>query len=772
MILRLGSDKKPGHGSHRRLETATPEIRQRVPVASSDVITQYFPEAAAHLRTAGLAKERLSDLWSGLLSDGLFDTGITTFPDGTGVIVAYADWPASAREQLTAAFKECVDELWACLDALVTESVAMFSIRNRLNDPDAPRFFPIGDSAESFAALLEQSCLDGVLASQFALIRDCQPYQHEPSDARLEKLRTGLRYLVDWSNGLDAGALLAAWATAVDPEIRTEPAATSVRVQPQPPGELADERVVAQYTVEGWSPDITVSGRAGNYIDFAFPDGFVPAGPDDTLDERLRHAMLVVGMFGVAFAKFVEQTPGTRRLPRTDDGDPAGAWIDARRSARRWTQSELDEVAASELGLGVIRDENILTLIVSTPDGTFQRVVPDASPLPQRVARGTAAENAIQDAAATWGLPDFVLRPQQERKGSGLREVGDGLLVVGERGVVVQAKCRDTEPKGPARESAWLDKKIAEAARQADGTVRQLCSQPSRMINGRGRTVAVDGNTISWAAVVVIEHPEPPTDHRIPKIESRIPAVVLLRRDWEFLFNQLRSARAVVDYLHRVGGSTEVLGTEPHRYYELAAADRDAASEPIESVWPADAGERRSVPLLPAAPAGSDDDEAHAMVRIMCEDIATSLLTEQSEQDLLYVLAAIDRLPVGYRTDLGRLLLDSLRTVRDTPPDEIAWRFRTFRTTVPGEIQLGFGVCSQFSEVTREAFRSWFLLRHHERGAIEPLTNLTSVGVMLTPNRTGHRDWDTTMMAITGDPELDPEELAGSQRLWNRPTGT
>jgi hypothetical protein len=133
--------------------------------------------------------------------------------------------------------------------------------------------------------------------------------------------------------------------------------------------------------------------------------------------------------------------------------------------------------------------------------------------------------------------------------------------------------------------------------------------------------------------------------------------------------HQLRSTRAVVDYLHRVDGSTEILGAEPHRYYELAAADREAASTPLDPAWAVHAGDHGSVPLLPAAPAGSDDNEANAMVWIMCEDIATSPLTGQSEQDRLRVLAAIDRLPVGYRTDLGRLLLDGLRVVRDTEPD-------------------------------------------------------------------------------------------------------
>jgi hypothetical protein len=288
------------------------------------------------------------------------------------------------------------------------------------------------------------------------------------------------------------------------------------------------------------------------------------------------------------------------------------------------------------------------------------------------------------------------------------------------------------------------------------------------MINGRGRAVSVDGNEITWVTAIVIDHPDPPEDYLVPNMDSKIPVVVLLRRDWEFLFNQLRSSRAVVDYLHRVGGPTETLGTEPQRYYELAAADHAVVDAPLDPAWAAWSGHRASVPLLPAAPAGSDDDEAHAMVRIMCEDIASSPLNGKTEEDLLRVLAAIDRLPVGYRTDLGRLLLSALQALRVKKPDQTEWRFRTFRPTAPGEVQLGFGVCTELSEITRAAFRSWFLLRHNERSEVEPLAGRMSVGVLLTPDRTGLREWDTTMMAITGDPELSPEELAASRRLWNR----
>lgn len=732
---------------------------------------QYFPRAAGHLKAAHHAKAKLSSAWHDLLEQGLLDTGITSYPDGDGTITAFAYWQPSTRAELTSIFRECVDELWACLDSLVTESVMMFSILHRVRDPDAPRYFPIANSPENFAGLLEQSCLDGVLAVQYSMIRDCQPFQTEQSDVVLDKIRTGLRRLLDWSNRLDSGALIGAWATPADPEIVVEPSATSVRVQPQPPDELADELVVARFKIKGRANGARVTGRAGTHIDLAFPDGFVPAGPNDTFDARLTDAAEVVGMFAAAFARFVDKTQGAKRLQTADDTDPAAVWINARISPRHWTPDELTEVADSDLTFAAVRGADALTLIISTPEGTFERVVPDASPLPARVSRGIAAENAIQDAAATWGLPDFVLRPQQERKGSGVREVGDGLLVVGDRGVVVQAKSRDTESQTPDRESSWLTKKIAGAAKQADGTIRQLSSKPSQMINGRGRSVTVDGITINWITVIIIDHPNPPADFAIPKIDSRTPAVVVLRRDWEFLFNQLRSTYAVVNYLHRVGGSAEVLGGEPQRYYELAAADRKATTSPPAPSAAVLAGDPKSVPLLPAAPAGSDDNEAHAMVRIMCEDIADSPLNGRPEEDRLRVLAAIDRLPVGYRTDLGRLLLDTLRDVRSTEPGNSVFRFRTYRPAGLGDVQLGFGVCSHLAEHTTRAFESWFLLRHHERSAVEPLEDLMSVGVLLTPNRSGQREWDTSMLAVVGDPQLSPEELASSQGLWNTAVG-
>lgn len=273
----------------------------------------------------------------------------------------------------------------------------------------------------------------------------------------------------------------------------------------------------------------------------------------------------------------------------------------------------------------------------------------------------------------------------------------------------------------------------------------------------------IDGPAIAWTGVVVIDHPNTPADHAVPAIESTIPVAVLLRRDWEFLFEQLRSTHAVVSYLARVGEPTEALGSEAERYYELAAADRAATPGEIHPAL-LGAGEPRSVPLLPTAPAGSDDDEAHGMVRMMLEDIANTVTEEDQYDALQKVLASLDSLPVGYRTELGRVLLDALVVARAAEPGPPLWQSRTFLAGADQD-QLSFGVCSVFNETTNEYFLAWLQLRHHERCERLGTTDLTSIGVLLTPRNDGDREWDITMSGYHGDLELTDEELRQYREL-------
>ncbi|MGH3972441.1 MAG: hypothetical protein ACRDS9_03830, partial [Pseudonocardiaceae bacterium] len=640
-----------------------------------------------------------------------------------------------------------------------------FSVRQRLRNPERPRYFPMADSEEGLKALLDEFCLDGVLTRQSEMVIDCQPFWGVHDDDRIQRFRTGLRVLLEWTSYLDGGSMVGAWITPIKPQLHVTPPVVIQSLEPSSPGELVDNRDVARYTLSGYEVGIDVFGQAGSYIDLGFADGYQPATDEDTFDQRLNLVIDVVTRFVVSFEWLADQVPGSRRLIASPGH--VHTWTDASASPRLWTDEELEGVTSSDFGFGIVSDDDQHTLLVSTEHGVFERSIPAATPLNRYAPRGPAAERATQDAAATWGLPDFVMSPMVERKGPGVREISDGLIITGDRGLVVQVKSRDAAPGSAEREASWLTKKIAEGGRQVDGTARRLSSKTTTMVNGRGRTVDLDGAIIAWTGVVIIDHPSPPCEYQLPELGTRIPTVVLLRRDWEFLFHQLRSSRAVIDYLARVSGSTGRLGAEPERYYELAAADANAEPSPLDPAIGA-LGTQVSVPLLPAEPAGSDDDEAHGMVRIMCEDIANVRLDSDNEANRLRVLSAIDELPVGHRSELGRLLLDGLEKARHVDQGTTSWQFRTFRS---GKLdaQLGFGVCSVLNEVTHAAFRSWLLLRHHERGVSGgDLDTLTSIGVLLTPRSDGYREWDTTTMAVTGDPELTEEELHNSRALWNR----
>jgi len=380
--------------------------------------------------------------------------------------------------------------------------------------------------------------------------------------------------------------------------------------------------------------------------------------------------------------------------------------------------------------------DDTVTLIIETPTGAYVRTVPAASPLRDDLDHGAGAEEATQDAAAVWGLPDFVYRGGIVRAGPGSREIGDRLLIVGNLGVVIQVKSRGAVTSDAAREQRWLTKHIATGLRQAHGTIRRLRLEPRPLTNGRGRTVLVDAAQIKWVAVVVVNHPEVPENVFCEVSGEPNPSVVLVRRDWEFLFAQLKSSHAVAQYLARVAGDSSELGTEPVRYYELAQADEQAEPGFIDPRFLARGERRFSTPLLPMAPADFDE-RPQLLVRLIFEDIATAVDQSTAEEDRVRFLAELDRLPVSARSEVGGFLLEAMQALEGVQPGETTWRVRKVTVPFGGErtVQLGFGLCSsEYSEMYRRMFASWVELRHHEaQEAMDEPALLTTIGVVLTP---------------------------------------
>lgn len=431
-----------------------------------------------------------------------------------------------------------------------------------------------------------------------------------------------------------------------------------------------------------------------------------------------------------------------------------------------WTRNRLDSGTAAAWSGQTPRsesDEGTMTLIVETPAGVLIRRVPRAMPPPSDAEPGQAAEEAVHDAAAIWGLPDFVYRGRVVGVGSGAREIGDNLLVLGKIGVVVQVKKRAAPSDDAERERGWIEKNTRTALDQARGSIRRLNFGPVELTNARGRTIEVDGSKVRWLSVVVIDHPNPPADVRVVRFEAASPAVVLLRRDWDFLFHQLKSTHAVVQYLERVVADPVALGEEPSRYYQLALADHQAEPSEIDPALVA-GGRTVSAPLLPLA-THPHDWRPQVLVRSIFEDIAITPAPNVDEANRLAVLAELDRLPVNHRAEIGRFLEEGLEKTVEAGKDEIIWRQRRFAGGLE-RVHLAFAVCSQYTEETQDMFGWWVQLRHYDHCQVRGDTDLTTVGVVLTPRHDGKRAFDTTMAAVHGELQFTDEELAALRQGW------
>lgn len=401
-------------------------------------------------------------------------------------------------------------------------------------------------------------------------------------------------------------------------------------------------------------------------------------------------------------------------------------------------------------------------LVIETSNGVAIRNVPPPMPLRLQESQGKEAENATHSAAATWGLADFVFRPELRRLTSGVRELGDGVLLIGDLGVVVQVKSREAPTEDSDRERRWATKQCEKALRQGLGTIRQLCRAPATMTNMRGRQIEVDGKDYRWVVAVVLDHPGAPDVTPTPAENS----VFLLRRDWEFLFEQLKSTHRVGIYLERVAGKPLALGSEPVRYYELATADAAASPTALAAPFKLQGIEEVSEPLLPMAPAAMENRDDHSLFRTILEDIAETQISTIDEVDRIRALADLDHLPPMQRASVGAYLRLGFENVKHVDPPEVLWHLRRISGGF-GATQLGFGVCSDFNEDIQWAFGTWVQLRHHEFAERLEAEQPVTVGVLLTPRPDRRRKWDTSMAAIRGASDLTDEELNAFRELWH-----
>lgn len=476
-----------------------------------------------------------------------------------------------------------------------------------------------------------------------------------------------------------------------------------------------------------------------------------PANPDDNFSARSRLLIAIASEFIRGCERSVGLPHPLRERPL-----PSSSVVSTLEPS--WAPVRLDDgehdlstmMSQSDIGLATYRnDDGEFVMLVQVGDTVYGRPIPPAVLLDPSQRKGAAAEDAAIDAASMWGLPDFVFRPEVIAKGSGRRELGDATIITGSKAVAVQVKSREGEPKNYAGEARWLTKKAIEGARQAAGTVRMLRASPAELTYERGRTVACHGDRLTWMGVVILDHPDPPEDISAPTFDVGIPVVAMLRRDWDFLFDHLRSVSAVVDYLHRITGEPPVaIGDEPIRYFELAHADEHAPPRPAAAWIDQFGATQNASPILPKSPVSAEDASGHAIFRVLLEDIAESEFTGE-EQYRLEMLAKPDRFSVADRAELGRLLMERLDAATKVEVGTTSWQHRLV-VQDDDRLQLFFSVGSHMTETHREIYKGWVLLRRHELIEISGSDTTTlpwTVAVLLTPRHDGYRAWDTTLIA-------------------------
>lgn len=730
-----------------------------------NMIKKNYPTTWGLIEKASAAQTDLSSSWNSFLDSKPFHSHITMYPDGTGTFSASVNWGDADQQNLTEGFQTAVTLAWSVLDSLITETADLFSVQQRLRSPHRPRFFPIADSPESFNQLILEHCIDGVLPPHAWIIEQVQSFSTEGDYSRLDQYRDSIANLTEWENMLSTEKTICVWATPTAPEIDVSKPLELIDFSISPPGPLYDSCEVATFSVKNYKPGDQVIGNPKTYFDLGFESSFTPQSSDDTLPIRLLRALETVKELALHFAIHSDQIPVAKRILEHNPSVAAFNFIDD--SSTPWDENhhKLDTLASPKFDIGESFESDTSTLLLLTENGLIKRKIPQASPLRDFGEKGLANEAAIHGAAATWGSSDFLFFPTSERKGEALREIGDGLLVIGNKGVVIQAKARDSNSDTEEKAKSWVNKQVRRASAQVDGTVRRLRAQKTKLQNGRGRPLLLDSPSIDWVGVVIIEHSNVPNRFALDSHKSQTPTVPLVRRDWEFLFNQLRSTYAVINYLHRVAGTSNTIGSEYLRYFELALADSETINDsPTPSIHANQIA--LSVPQLPMESAGHENDESHSVVRNIIEDIANSPFKKDELEAVQIILGEIDALPVGHRTDLGNLLINELQSSKLHPSRSVHWRFR-FYLSLMQDTTLVFGVCSKFSADIQTAFTTRVHLMHHEVcERNNDFTNTRTVGVLLTPREDSLRDWDTSLSAVEGDLGLTEDEIEQYRTLW------
>jgi hypothetical protein len=735
-----------------------------------------FSVARSHLARAQAGRSRINALWNAMRANQPFSAWVESpEPLVRELWCSFEPDDALQREadEVMATF---LRDIKAALDACVFATAAIVCRPIGLVEPEVHRM-PLVATPSEFDSLPAQGRLRGLRPDQIRALRLLQPFTErleEPEPTRtiardMAHLAAGLEALSTWESSQRELPLFTAWASEADPRPALPDGVRIEEAEVDPAGPLHPPKRLAKFTLHKNSAGASFAGDPNVSFDVIFNTGPWPDDPDDNFSHR-SHGLIVITRHLINGLERSVSDPYRTDLLRTLDQnipkEKVDAWLPVKFSSGEEEGDVRAAITESDRSMATyLNGDGTLVYMRLAENGVvIGREIAPARDLLDASQDGTAVEEATRAAAGRWGLRDLVLKPKVFAKGSGIRELGDGTILAGPRGISLQVKARGVTGDTPEKATQWILKNAAHGLRQARGTIRTALLNPAvELTNLRGRTVAIRGSSVAWIPVVVIDHADPPPTGVIPAPDPKGPSVVLTRRDWEFLWNQLRSATAIVDYIHRVAEDEDPLelGAESNRYLDLAEKDAQSPPGKMPDWIPETGAINTNLPLLPYDPAASADRFGHAIFQRILEDIADTDFTGD-ETDRITLLSNIDRVAVGARAELGRLLLRRLTGCAEAAPNGHRMDHRIMYID-QGSFQLTFTTMSQLTDYHHEIYRSWLLWRRQDflekSGALGPIYPWT-VGVLLTPRPDGSRPWDTTAISTNGPPAYDAAEYA------------
>jgi len=382
---------------------------------------------------------------------------------------------------------------------------------------------------------------------------------------------------------------------------------------------------------------------------------------------------------------------------------------------------------------------------------------------------GAIAEEYARRVAAGAGVPDFVYRPVNVRKGAGQREIGDGLLWIGRRLVVVSSKSRDPSvSETESRKQAWLGKHTRKAVRQIEGTVRTLRSPPAGLILESERGVLIPwhpGAVDEITGVVVLDHHD--AGLFLPgELSDAIPTIAVSSDDWHFIHQRLWSTSAVVKYLAwraRCGLSLPLAAER-----DVFAAAMLEEADRKESIGPSRVRVRpglweESLRERPHDFFGMNADDRHAsLIDVLIAAVAEvdPLYSSVSgPSDYLAIIEFLDRIPPFHRVSLAKAMLAKCGAVGS------AGGRRSLLATTPSGVLVFVADCAERSERAIN-LQALVVARHSQTVEATGNPEVVTLGIATEGLGVGGRSHDFVLIRgpidLTADEARQRDEAFGA----------